>query len=235
MFRDPHGPKHRLYGRTSGFPAGILGDWASIPHPGRESFLQTWQRHTLETRVIPGSAAPWGWWAWERRADRLKCPGQNARAGRGRGTWGPGRRPDRDSGPGSRAALSLPQRAEAQPRGSGAGLSLDFPGPPLHTPAFVAAGGHLASATWWHPGPAPDAHTRSARGLVGRRRPLVPGQGLGQSLLAWIPAAFGPLQWKAYSLMNPPACAGTGNRGQRGPFLLKGSGTIGPKFGILNT
>lgn len=29
--------------------------------------------------------------------------------------------PDRDSGPGSRAALSLPQRAEAQPRGSGAG------------------------------------------------------------------------------------------------------------------
>lgn len=115
------GPNTDLYGRTSGFSAGILGDWAFIPHPGRESFLQTWQWHTLETRASPGSATPWG---DEPGNAGLTASSVLARMPEPGGAEEPeasAAGPDRDSGPGSRAALSLPQRAEAQPRGSGAG------------------------------------------------------------------------------------------------------------------
>lgn len=90
------------------------------------------------------------------------------------------------------------------------------------------------------PWPRPRRPHAVCAGPCGPPAPPSPRPGLGAKPPCLDPCCFRasavevPLL-QAYSLMNPPTCAGTGNRGQRGPFLLKGSGIIGPKFGILNT
>lgn len=55
LLRPKEGPKQTLR-KSELFLAGRLGDWtSSIPHPGRESFLLTWQRRKLETQGSPGT------------------------------------------------------------------------------------------------------------------------------------------------------------------------------------
>lgn len=122
--------------------AGRLGDWtSSIPNPGRESFLLTWQRRKLETQGSPGTTTRWG-----KKPVNASLTGSSAAARKPK----PGRpekpeawvaRSHQGSGPRSGAALLLPPKAGDQLRPSGTGgpgSRVGIPVPPLHTLAWVA-------------------------------------------------------------------------------------------------